>query len=214
MPDDEKGRLSRLAARSMADAFDNPSPPAPDKWEGVPTVRDHWVNTVSGRKVSLVTPWEDQIEIGDIATGLSNIGRYNGQTGNFYSVAEHCYWVSMLVPQTGVLPLYGLLHDAAEAYVGDMVTPLKAMLPEYRAIEDNLLDVIFSRYELDMPIPEEVHEVDRRILANEAEVLFKKNDEWVIPFEPFPQLKLELLYPPRAAAWFLSRFDQLRRIGP
>ena len=160
-----------------------------DKWEGIPTVAGNWFNTVSGKKVSLVQPDLSAIDIKDIAIALGNIGRFSGQTNMFFSVADHCLLVSHLVenagelPEMGDLPLIGLLHDSAEAYVGDVTSPLKVLLPEYRRIEDNMLAAILQKFGLPTTLPEEVVKADLEALAIEADYLFVTHEEWSLPFE-------------------------------
>ncbi len=87
----------------------------------------------SGHDFDLLRPDDTAWSIIDIAHGLSNLCRYAGHTTEFYSVAQHCVVMSRHVPQR--LALTALFHDAAEALVGDMPTPLKALLEGYRTIE-------------------------------------------------------------------------------
>lgn len=90
------------------------------------------ITTRSGRQVSLLNPQYSQIDIGDIAHGLAYRFRFNGQTSRFYSIAQHSLMVASILPDHH--KMVGLLH-AAEAYVGDVVQPLKVLLPDYQAIE-------------------------------------------------------------------------------
>lgn len=87
-----------------------------------------WMETNSGRRLDLLNPDPDQIEIDDIAHHLGILPRFNGATRFPYSVAQHSLYVSMLVPDHLKLP--ALLHDAHEAYIGDLSTPLKNCLVE------------------------------------------------------------------------------------
>jgi hypothetical protein len=86
-----------------------------------------WIMTASGRAYHFLTPSPAEIEIRDIAAHLARLARFNGATRGFYSVAQHSVQVADLLPMThdGALQLYGLLHDAHEAYLGDSTTPLK-----------------------------------------------------------------------------------------
>jgi len=85
-----------------------------------------WMETISGRRMDLLNPDPDQIDIEDIAHQLGIIPRFTGATRFPYSVAQHSLYVSMLVPDHLKLP--ALLHDAHEPYIGDLSTPLKNCL--------------------------------------------------------------------------------------
>ncbi len=95
--------------------------------------------THSGVMVDLSNPECAEIRIEDIAHHLARICRYSGAVDDFYSVASHCVYVATEL-QRGGAPLYlvraGLLHDAPEAYLGDMVSGLKRLFPDYRILED------------------------------------------------------------------------------
>ena len=184
----------------------------------VPAIDDAWLNTVSGKKVSYTDPDPDQIDIQDIAHSLSMICRYNGHIRKFYSVAEHSVWVSKMVPQEGQLPLWGLLHDAAEAYIGDMVTPLKNVQPQYMEVEKILERTIFMvfglEYDLDVTKPKEVKEADERMLATETMQLeYGMHPDWTIPYEPYDDLTIRAWRPEFAKTEFLLRYNQLKDTG-
>jgi hypothetical protein len=90
-----------------------------------------YIITASGRRVHIFRPKMSEIDFGDIAHSLAMQCRFNGHTPRFYSVAEHCCHVHDMMfdgPEDECRALAGLLHDAAEAYIGDIVTPLKRKL--------------------------------------------------------------------------------------
>lgn len=101
-----------------------------------------------------VDPQPQQIRLEDIAHALARICRYGGQLKNFYSVAEHSIYVAhQLYRTTGdkQLALSGLMHDATEAYLGDVIRPVKRLLSDYPALESKLADVIYDRFKLTIP---------------------------------------------------------------
>lgn len=104
-----------------------------------------YIQTLSGRKFDFMCPDTDAVHPLDVAWALSGINRFTGHTRPFYSVAQHCVRVSNMVPHE--LALEGLLHDAAEAYLGDISTPLKNALDIYsngsfRKFEANVEEVV------------------------------------------------------------------------
>ncbi|MBV1864427.1 MAG: HD family hydrolase [Rhodobacteraceae bacterium] len=120
-----------------------------------------WQRMLSGRRLDLLDPSPLDIEIEDIAHGLSFVARWNGQTvGDFaYSVAEH----SLLVEQIyGLIQpkapakwrLAALLHDAPEYVIGDMISPVKAAVgPDYGVLDDRLAAAIHIRFGLPAVLP-------------------------------------------------------------
>lgn len=131
--------------------------------------------TSQGHYFSYLTPEASVIDIQDIATGLSQLCRFNGQCSPFYSVAQHSVLVSFLVPQEHALA--ALLHDAAEAYCGDMVGPLKSLLPEYKVIETRIHRAIFAHFNLNPELHPSIKEADLRMLATEQRDLMPEHDD-------------------------------------
>lgn len=138
--------------------------------------RGNWMQTVSGRQFYPLHPRPEDVDPGDIAHALSLLCRYNGHVDRFYSVAEHCVLLSHAVSPENAL--WALLHDATEAYIGDMVRPLKRHIGQYQLIEARLMLHIAERFALPPrhgllqgQIPAEVKEADSRILLDERAVL-------------------------------------------
>lgn len=119
---------------------------------------------LSGRRLDLLDPSPLDVEIEDIAHGLSRVARWNGQTeGRWpYSVAEHSILVENLIHRLyPELPLKWrlatLLHDAAEYVIGDMITPFKAIIgPDYKSVEKRLEEAVHLRFGLPAQLPLEV----------------------------------------------------------
>jgi 5'-deoxynucleotidase YfbR-like HD superfamily hydrolase len=100
----------------------------------------------SGKLFDFLDPHGSDFGIDDIAHGLAHVCRYAGQCRAFYSVAEH----SMLVADTVSEFAYeALLHDAAEAFIGDVTRPFKQLLPDYKRIEATIEDAMIGRFGLD-----------------------------------------------------------------
>jgi hypothetical protein len=124
-----------------------------------------FVRVFSGMNVDLLNPSPENILLQDIAYHLSKIERYNGACKFSVTVGLHSLMVADILPAK--FKPYGLLHDASEAYLGDVVGPLKDLLPGYQEIEGNLMRVILGKYGLRYPMPPEVKEADKAVLAAE-----------------------------------------------
>ena len=137
----------------------------------------------SGTVFDLVTPVAEQVNLMDIAHHLAHICRFGGGTPSFYSVAEHSIQVLKYVERKTLNPnirLAALLHDAHEAYVGDIVTPVKEMLGHrYIALRDALDEVIATKFGLRMADfhSRVVREGDQAMLAVEAHYMMSSAGE-------------------------------------
>lgn len=141
---------------------------------------DGLFNTASGIQVNLNEPTPEMMDIRDIANSLSKICRFNGHTTHFYNVAQHSVLVSYLFAESegGDLALEALMHDAAEAYLGDVIKPLKVIIgTPYRRMEQFFDNAIAEKYNLNMnPIVEDmIKQYDRQALELEHEAFQKGN---------------------------------------
>jgi hypothetical protein len=169
-----------------------------------------WIQTYTGKQFHFLDPRPDEICIEDIAHALANTCRYGGHTARFYSVAEHSVYVSCYA-----LPdhaLYALLHDAAEAYLGDTPSPLKYYANQLAHLERKIAAVIYRA--LNVPTPPEavsaVHILDQRIVGNErAALMAPPPAAWHPTGEPLDRLRIEGLPPIIAQQYFLAAFHAL-----
>ncbi len=166
-----------------------------------------WIQTWTGKAFRPLRPDPASIDIRDIAHSLSLLCRFNGHCHRFYSVAQHSVIVSHVVPPEHAL--WGLLHDAAEAYVSDLPRPVKRQVPDFVSFEDRLLEVIMHRFELPWPMPPAVKRADDILLATEQrDLMVDPPQPWGLPADPLPAPILPLPAPEAEAA-FLARFHQL-----
>jgi 5'-deoxynucleotidase YfbR-like HD superfamily hydrolase len=182
---------------------------------GSPPAPGPYLQTVSGRWVNPFDPDPAQLDPGDIARALANLCRFGGHCRAFYSVAQHSVIVSELVEERGgdVEDAFAaLMHDATEAYLGDMPHPLKHRSPlgaAFREAEQRLEAVIRERFAIKADVPE-IKRVDRALLATERRAL--SAEEWHWPelegVEPL-DLALEPWPPDEAARAFLARYAEL-----
>ena len=168
----------------------------------------------SGATIALANIRPSDICAFEIAHALSHICRFTGHTDQFYSVAQHSVLVSKLVPKQ--FALHALLHDATEAYLGDVSAPLKALLPQYKVLEAQVWESVVAHFGLKITEQscEAVSNADRLALHWEIVDLFSnyKNN----PKAP-PSMARELIKPikpqsPKAAKRaFLLRFLELTK---
>lgn len=168
-----------------------------------------WMQTYTGRKFYPLAPRMEDMDILDIARSLSNQCRYNGHCHRFYSVAEHSVLVSHLVPPEHAK--WGLMHDAPETWLFDMIRPIKRtrMAQEFRQIERRIMSLVCAKFGLPATEPEAVKDIDNRICLTEGLQLMPNQPEpWGIPGPPI-DVKLECWSPDDAMAAFLNRYNQL-----
>ena len=175
----------------------------------------HTILTNRGRYFSFDAPEDHDFPIGEIAHALSNICRFTGHVREFYSVAQHSVLVSQIVPYN--LAMAGLMHDAVEAYVGDVASPLKRMLPEYKAIENRVEAALMKAHGLPFPLPPEIKMADMRALITEKRDLMGGDKEYQEEaagvrwpdFEPMTQ-RVVPMDPWSAYDLFMSRWLELK----
>jgi 5'-deoxynucleotidase YfbR-like HD superfamily hydrolase len=181
------------------------APPAPGPY----------LQTVSGRWVNPFDPDPDQLDIGDIARALANQCRFGGHCRVFYSVAQHSVIVSQLVEERGgdVEDVFAaLMHDASEAYLGDMPHPLKHRSPLGAAFKDaerHLEDALREHFGIKADVPE-IKRADRALLATERRAF--SDEAWHWPeLEGVEPLDIELtaMSPDEAEQAFLARYEDL-----
>lgn len=202
-----------------------------------------WFQTFTGRKFYVFDPRIDDIDLEDIAHSLANTCRFNGHTRMFYSVAQHsihvCNIFGKLVEGTEFEENYraylcALLHDATEAYVGDLIRPIKRSLPDYKVAERNIWTCVLKKYGLwetwhlqgtkdrMLFVSNLVKEADNIMLVTEKRDLLVKTGpagdrlQWYLEEEVKPDEELKVM--PRAPgvtkSIFLKLFEGLQsRIG-
>ena len=174
-----------------------------------------YLQTVSGRRVNPFDPDPDQIDIGDIGRALANQCRFGGHCRVFYSVAQHSVIVSEIVERRGgdVEDVFAaLMHDASEAYLGDMPHPVKhrsALGAAFRAAEEHLEHAIRDRFGIRSDVPE-IKRADRALLATERRAFSAETWSWpeLDGVEPL-DLELEAWSPDEAERAFAARYAEL-----
>jgi hypothetical protein len=195
----------------------------------------NWIQTYTGKQFYFDNFDPDDIDIKDIAHSLSLLSRFNGHCLKFYSVAEHCVRVSEYMEeayyQKWDIPekdhercelLWGLLHDAAEAYTSDIPRPLKHqdMMYDFRKKEKEIENIIYEKYigfrteNIDrMRLFDRAAIADATLLVTEQRDLMHKNaPDWEIGIEPLEDVHIIPYGPEDAERMFLDRFHQLRKV--
>lgn len=161
------------------------------------------IRTFTGAYIDPLNPDPAKIQIEDIAHALSMQPRFGGHLPVFYSVAQHSLRVSRLVTDPAQ-QLAALMHDAAEAYLIDVPSPVKQRLTGYREIEDNLMRMIAEKFGFAWPLHPCVKAADEQALRTEWESLMLRRGFWVLDSD----------YPLRAKILFMERFAELIPINP
>jgi len=168
----------------------------------------------SGRVVDVLRPRVYDVDFNDIAHGLARVQRFGGQAhSEFYSVADHSVLVSRLCsPKNALL---GLMHDASEAFIGDVVTPLKSQLPAYYDIEERwmlAIGIALGVGDALVHLPVDVKIADMRALQTERRDLYsppRKDESGIQP----ASWKVVGLRPRDAEKLFRKRFKEITGVA-
>lgn len=160
------------------------------------------IRTQSGIYFNVLAPTSDMICIEDIAHSLSMQPRFGGHLNTFYSVAQHSYMVSKFMAAKHALA--GLLHDASEAYLMDIPSPIKQHLTNYKEMEDRIMGLIATKFGFQYPLHPEVKQMDGIMLETEWEFFVLNNpDKRIATFRDHGQPEAKLL--------FLKQFEKLTK---
>lgn len=175
---------------------------------------ENYIETVSGKKFYFLDPKPEDFDIEDIAHALSMMCRFTGHCSHFYSVAEHSWHMSRMAQPDQQFAC--LLHDASEAYLPDMASPVKQHLPEFKAIERTILSRLFEAFGLDYPMSPIVKYLDLTMLSTEAHYLLpSRGHGWEIWGEQRPRVQHNFrpigMIPEQAKRLFLDRFYELQK---
>lgn len=149
-------------------------------------MRDY-IETYSGMKVYLPECDPESIELIDIAHALSMVPRFAGHIDSHYSVAEHSIHVASIVPDQH--KLQGLMHDGPEAYLSDIATPFKSLMPQYKELEADLWSAMCARFGIDEEMSPFVKAADRVMLMTERDYLKSNYSLWSDYYEETQRLK-------------------------
>ncbi len=172
--------------------------------------RSDWWMTATGRTIWVTDFRTHDITCEDICLHLSNVCRFGGASRFHYSVAQHSVLVAEFVERAGASPqivFEALMHDAAEAYLGDVIRPLKRV-PEmlgYIELEDHYEEVIAHRYGLTRPLPELIKTADREVLLAER----AKLTNFPEPIPADPEIVVKVIRPDQAAVLWREKYKDL-----
>jgi len=198
-----EGNYTGMLARAYLDLVE---------WRGLPEPLKCYpsIQLISGGFFDFLDPDASPIFPEDIAHALSKIARYNGHTvGDLsYSVAQHCVLASRNAPDG--FKFEALMHDAPEYVTGDMTTPLKQLLPDFKRIEERVEHAIARRFGLPRGMSAEVKLVDIRMAATEKRDLMPPGEDWAYleGVEPYEDL-IEVWPSAVARVGWLVAFEQL-----
>jgi hypothetical protein len=139
-----------------------------------------WLQTGSGGRVSVLDPRPEEFRLDDIARATAKLCRFNGHCIDFYSVAQHCVLGAKFALKniSYFVAKEFLLHDATEAYVGDMIRPVKIMIPEFGVVEDRFTVAIGKKFNTPTKMSPECHLIDNIMVTWEKRDLLPNSEAW------------------------------------
>lgn len=170
--------------------------------------RGPWMSVGGTRRFYPGDPRPEEVYIKDIAQALSKLVRFNGHARGLYTVAQHSVLCSRIVPSH--LALTALLHDAAEAYIGDTPSPVKVFFPELKKFEKRIEEAIGERFGVTLvPLPKQVKEADVLMCAAEKRDLMPSSEEWENMPDPKDIPPIYVWDRGRAHYEFMKRYKEL-----
>lgn len=138
------------------------------------------ITTYSGIRMNPVKPHIEDISIKDIAHALSLVCRGGGHVTHFYSVGQHSLACAAEAAARGCslrVQLGALLHDGSEAYMSDLVRPVKQQIPQYREIENRLIETVWAAFIPGEPLDEEerreIRCIDDDVMSWDMKILLR-----------------------------------------
>ena len=147
-------------------------------------VTNEWLETYSGAQIYPLREDIGDITMEDIAVSLSRTPRYNGHTDHVLYTAQHCCLMADYVQAEGGTKeecYLALHHDDGEAVVGDLVRPVKRLLPPFKVVEDGVFASMAEKFGYSSTIPPWLKDIDSRILVDEKKALRRRSPNvWAI----------------------------------
>ena len=177
------------------------------------------IKVSAGHYVDLANPDPSTIEVKSIAAALSKVCRFGGHCPQFYSVAEHCIHATALAcseGHTGDALIAVFLHDATEAYIGDMVKPLKVTMPQYGEAEQRIEAAIQAAFGVDFSKwMDVIKRFDRAMLKAEKVTMWPEDTEKWAGFSEIEDrvVKFQFWEPSQAEMQFLAMARTLQLVG-
>lgn len=167
---------------------------------------DPYILTVTGNHFDFIELKDNKIDIEEIAYALSNTCRFGGHCKEYYSVAQHSVLVAQRVPARCYMD--ALFHDAAEAYLGDMPTPLKQLLPEYQDMTHMVEFWLQQKMNINIKQPE-IKRADLEVLAAEKRDLMPPDTcHWaVLDGINIPEETITPMLPATAFTYFMTAYE-------
>lgn len=176
-----------------------------------------WIQTDSGNPFNYLYPDDSVITIEDIASGLCSLVRFNGHSNWIirWTVAQHCLMMADAA-EDDEIALACLMHDATEAYMSDVASPLKELLPKYREVEENVTQAILARFSLhfDPHVWDIVKLMDKQACAWEAiQLQGPQKAKWAMGREvTYPFKHVEYYHPEETREQFINKFNELTQL--
>lgn len=179
------------------------------------TGRGPYKETFTGTKFYPLDPRPEEVLIEDIAHALAFTCRFGGHCIKFYSVAEHSILIARRAKNLYYSPrrcLHALLHDAVEAYLGDITRPVKLCFPQIKEIELGIEAVVMAKFGLAPEKPQWLDRLDKRIIVDErAQVLHPSGNHWVQDSLKPLGVKIKCWSPEHAEQLFMETYERITK---